>query len=455
MYKRFMNFKQKQISGADLASTVKRNVIMSIGVKSISILVSLLIVPVTLGYLAEEEYGIWLTLSSMLAWIGFFDIGLTSGLRNKLTEALTVGDNDRAKIYLSTTLFLLATLMLVLLTIMGVCYNLIDWQAVFNSRSIPLETLGKVAFYTIAFFCIQFVLKIVTTLFFAVQRAAMADFLNMLGSLGALILIWLLTMITPKGSLLAVALVFSVVPVLVFAIANIVVFRGKYRNISPSIEYIKFGYTKELIGLGVKFFIVQSAALVLFTTSNFIITQLFGPSEVTIYNIAFKYFSVVTMGFTILMAPMWNAYTAAYVKEDYDWMRKAFHKTQLIWGIATLGSVLMLVLSGWVYELWVGTKVANQIPVSLSIGCMLFVTVSNWNNATAMLLNGSGKIKLQLIGCGVIVVLYVPLAVIMSKLLGITGVLYALCLTLLIGAVLQPIQCYKIINRKAKGIWNK
>ena len=48
---------------------------MSIGIKTVGVFVSLFIVPITLGYLSEEEYGIWLTLSSMLAWIGFFDIG--------------------------------------------------------------------------------------------------------------------------------------------------------------------------------------------------------------------------------------------------------------------------------------------------------------------------------------------------------------------------------------------
>ena len=280
-----MTLRLKRNGQSNLSQTVKRNIIMSIGIKTVGVFVSLFIVPITLGYLSEEEYGIWLTLSSMLAWIGFFDIGLTNGLRNKLTEALAVKDNERAKIYLSTTLFLLVSLMFVLLVIFGLCCGFIDWQTVFNSKTISLETLGKVAFYTITFFCIQFALKVVTALFYATQCAAIADFLNMLGSLGALIVIWLLTLVTPKGNLLAIALTFSIVPVVVLMIAYIIVFGGKYRSISPSVKYIKFKYTKDLVGLGIKFFIVQAAALILFTTSNFIITQLFGPSEVTMYNI--------------------------------------------------------------------------------------------------------------------------------------------------------------------------
>ncbi|WP_419076610.1 lipopolysaccharide biosynthesis protein, partial [Phocaeicola sp.] len=285
--------------------------------------------------------------------------------------------------------------------------------------------------------------------------AAIADFLNMLGSLGALIVIWLLTLVTPKGNLLAIALTFSIVPVVVLMIAYIIVFGGKYRSISPSVKYIKFKYTKDLVGLGIKFFIVQAAALILFTTSNFIITQLFGPSEVTMYNIAFKYFSIATMAFTVLMAPMWNAYTEAYVRGDYIWMRNAFHKTLLIWGSIVLCSVLMLVFSRWAYELWVGVKVASQIPISLSIGCTLFVTIANWGNVTAMLLNGIGKIQIQLIVGSLMAVLYIPLSVLMGNYIGVAGVLYALCVVSLPGAILGMVQVNKILNRTAGGVWAK
>ena len=450
-----MTLRLKRNGQSNLSQTVKRNIIMSIGIKTVGVFVSLFIVPITLGYLSEEEYGIWLTLSSMLAWIVFFDIGLTNGLRNKLTEALAVKDNERAKIYLSTTLFLLVSSMFVLLVIFGLCCGFIDWQTVFNSKTISLETLGKVAFYTITFFCIQFALKVVTALFYATQCAAIADFLNMLGSLGALIVIWLLTLVTPKGNLLAIALTFSIVPVVVLMIAYIIVFGGKYRSISPSVKYIKFKYTKDLVGLGIKFFIVQAAALILFTTSNFIITQLFGPSEVTMYNIAFKYFSIATMAFTVLMAPMWNAYTEAYVRGDYIWMRNAFHKTLLIWGSIVLCSVLMLVFSRWAYELWVGVKVASQIPISLSIGCSLFVTIANWGNVTAMLLNGIGKIQIQLIVGSLMAVLYIPLSVLMGNYIGVAGVLYALCVVSLPGAILGMVQVNKILNRTAGGVWAK
>jgi O-antigen/teichoic acid export membrane protein len=58
------------------------NIASSFVIKGASILLSLLLVPLTLDYLNPYEYGIWLTLSSVLMWINYFDIGLGNGLRN-------------------------------------------------------------------------------------------------------------------------------------------------------------------------------------------------------------------------------------------------------------------------------------------------------------------------------------------------------------------------------------
>ena len=64
---------------------------------------TLLLVPVSLKCLTTGEYGIWLTLTSIIAWFISLDFGLGNGLRNKLAEALAVNDLKLAKIYTSTT----------------------------------------------------------------------------------------------------------------------------------------------------------------------------------------------------------------------------------------------------------------------------------------------------------------------------------------------------------------
>ena len=97
--------------GSERTIKAKKNIIASLLVKMLSIIISLLLVPVTLNYLNSYEYGVWLTLSSILVWINYFDIGLGNGLRNRLTEALAIGDYEKGRIYISTTFAILLILM--------------------------------------------------------------------------------------------------------------------------------------------------------------------------------------------------------------------------------------------------------------------------------------------------------------------------------------------------------
>ena len=72
----------KFFKGDTRSVKAKKNIIVSGFIKGADMLVYLLLVPLTLGYLNAYEYGIWLTLNSLLTWIDSFDIGLGNGLRN-------------------------------------------------------------------------------------------------------------------------------------------------------------------------------------------------------------------------------------------------------------------------------------------------------------------------------------------------------------------------------------
>ncbi len=89
--------------GHERSIKAKKNIIASFFIRGISIAISLILVPLTINYVNPSRYGIWLTLSSIIAWFSFFDIGLTQGLRNKFAEAKAKGNDELAQIYVSTT----------------------------------------------------------------------------------------------------------------------------------------------------------------------------------------------------------------------------------------------------------------------------------------------------------------------------------------------------------------
>ena len=81
--------------GSERSATIKKNIFWSLIIKGISILVSLMLVPMTLGYVSVEIYGVWLTISSILHWLTYMDVGFTLGLKNRLAEALAKEEEER------------------------------------------------------------------------------------------------------------------------------------------------------------------------------------------------------------------------------------------------------------------------------------------------------------------------------------------------------------------------
>lgn len=295
----------------------KRNIVASFVIIGSNIFINLLLVRLILDYINPTQYGIWLTLSSVLVWFSLFDIGLGNGLRNKFAEALVKKENNLARIYLSTAY---ATLIFVvsIIAILFILFNYyIDWNKVFNVNIDIGTDFNLIVYIVFSAFCFQLVLKLINNILVANQRTAVVHLINLIANAISLILIIILIKIE-NGSLLYLAISLSIPPVLVLISASFYFYLNDYRKFAPNFKYVKLQYSKSLFSLGSKFFIIQTAALMVFTTDNMIITQLFGPADVTPYNIALKYFSIVTTIFWIIVNPFIPAYTEAFSLKDIN-----------------------------------------------------------------------------------------------------------------------------------------
>ncbi len=411
-------------------------------------------VRVVLDYLDQTKYGIWLTLTSFITWFTFFEIGLGSGLKNKLAEALANKDYKLGKIYVSTTYAILTIVISIVAFLFFVANFYIDWTIVLNTDSNMSSELTNLAFIVFGFFFLRFVLKLISIVLTADQRPAVANTFGPIGNLIALILIFILTK-TTESSLIYLGWVLSVVPIVILIIATIYFYKTDYKRISPSVKFIEFSQAKDLLNLGVKFFIIQIVGLVVYQTSNIIIAQFFGPSEVTTYNIAYKYFSILMMIFTIIISPFWAAYTEAWVNDDIIWIKNTIKKLLKIWGLISIMGIIMLIFSDKFYYLWIGDKVI--IPFELSFALLLYFITLSFGGVFNMFINGVGKVKLQMYSGIIGAILFLLFAVILIKYfkVGIVGLVIASTVSNFYGLILAPIQYTKLINNKAKGIWSK
>jgi O-antigen/teichoic acid export membrane protein len=330
----------------------------------------------------------------------------------------------------------------------------LSWPVILNADvglTVELRTLALIVF---TFFCVKFVVGLLNILLLADQKPASANLLEVLSNLLSLLLIYILVKKT-SGSLIYLGMALGISTTIIPLLASFWYFRHKYRIFAPSLRYVKLTSARELMNIGLQFFVIQIVALIIFMTSNMVIAQLFGPREVTSYNIAFKYFSVITIAFNIIITPFWSAYADAYHRDDITWIKDATKRLIFMWAISIFGAIGMVVVARQVYLHWVGPSI--EISLSLSVAMALYVTISNWNNIYASFINGSGKIRLQLYSSIAVGIVNIPLSIVLAKYcgLGITGVVFASCACLIVSSFWAPLQYSKIVNKTATGIWAK
>lgn len=441
-----------------IKSVRTKNIVKHIGWASFykigSIVANFVLVPITINYLDTENYGVWLTLSSFIGWFSFFDIGLGNGLRNKFAEAKTLGNYKDAQAFVSTAYFTIGSISLGLFIIFIGINRFVDWAQLFNTKPSLQSELSLLLPIVFGFFALQLVVKLITSIYQADQNHSIQGKIQFFGQSLSLLVIWLLTK-SEHSSLLVFGTIFSAIPVIILIVLNYIGFNNRFQSFQPRLSLWKKEYLKEITGLGFKFFVIQIAAMILFSTDNFIISKLFGPEEVVPYNIAFKYFSIVTMAYTIIITPYWSSFTEAFAKKDFEWIKKSVYNIQKLWLLIPGGLIGMIFLADWFYKFWVGDKVT--VPLQLSMAMAFFVLLLTFNMIYVNFINGVGKIKLQLMTSLISMIINIPLSIYLGKFLGwgTTGVILATCFSLGYSVVLRPIQYYKLINNTAKGIWNK
>src|SRR5205809_6238776 len=83
--------------------------------RAIAVPVRLVTIPLALRLLGTERYGVWLSLGSLLAWIGFVGPGLGYGLLNAVSEASGRDDWSAIRRHVSPPVLPIGSLGLLLL----------------------------------------------------------------------------------------------------------------------------------------------------------------------------------------------------------------------------------------------------------------------------------------------------------------------------------------------------
>lgn len=452
--KSFLKILYKLNSGSERSVIIKRNIVGSFIIKGASMLTTLLLVPLTLNMLNSEKYGIWITIYSIVNWFGIMDIGLGNGFRNKFAETVALNNISSAKKYISTLYTSTFLISFGSLLIYSVIHLFINWEKILNIPNNFDEDISVIILIIFTLFSFQFVFKNISTILLSLQKTALSNAIFFFSQLLSLIVIFFLGK-SGLANLKTISIAFMLSPILVNGISSLLLFRKNLNIFLPKKIKIDKQSFINMMNLGVKFFIIQITVIAMFSAGNIIISQLFGPSKVTPYNITNQLFNYGLGVFSIITAPFWSAYTEAITKNDYSWIKNSINKLNKIWILFTVVIIIILLFSPLIFKIWIGNSV--QIPFSLSLSFAVYVILLSWTSIYAQFLNGTGKIKIQLYISVIQMITNIPLAIFLAKFLnlGTVGIIMATNINLMLSAIILPLQTNKITNQQANGIWNK
>ncbi len=448
---RINNIRKFFSNGDGRSIRAKKNVLVSFICKGVSIAISFLIVPVTLDYVDSTQFGIWLTIAAIIQWFGFFDIGLGNGLRNKLAETLALNDKKTARVYISSVFAIISIIALLMFIGFFVAAHFISWNNALNTDLINSSQLFNTVVVVFFFFCVGFVTNVTSSVLQAMQKYALNDILALVGQIVGLAGVYVLVK-TTKGSLFNLCLVYGAKSAVVMLVATVVLFCTSLREYRPSLRYVNFKKALPLFNLGSRFFANQILYLVGTQLSVILVVQFFGPEEVTVYNLAQRYISITSMGFVMILTPYLSAFTEAYTKNEFAWIRRIMGNIHKMWLVTSALTLVMIFGANLFFRVWLGREFA--VPFSLVLAIALTSVVTNYTASYSLFLNGIGKVNLQLYSLGVQAVLFFPMSYLFFKLnFGLISVVLPQFIFYFVSCFLMSTQYRKFLSGTARGIW--
>jgi len=405
---------------------------------------------------------VWSTILTVLNWFTFFDLGLGNGLRNKIAECLARQEPDIAKEYISSAYSIISLIAGLVVLIVSVLCAVLNWQSIFNTLAATNSVLQITMFILGITIAINFVLSLISSVLNGVQKTSNVVFGQFITNAIFLVVAASLNVaasinIIRFRSLPFLAIGYSVALLFTSLALNIWFYRYWLKmtgmNLWPRISF-NLSNIRPLLCLGLRFFLIQIAVLVLFTTDKILVTQFFGPSYVTQYDVVFKYFSIITMLYGLISVPLWPAYADAHHRQDKVWIKRMLRKQIYIyiWIIAV--SIILAIFAKPVIGLWVRDKV--YISGQLVVAMMIFVLISTLNDIFGSVLGGMNKIRLGSIYTILIVVVNIPLCYLFAVVwsFGISGIIIGNIVCMMASCIIGPIQVYYFLySKKEDSFW--
>ena len=378
--------------------TIAKNVVAAFAIKGGSLLVSLATVPAFMHYFSDNAVlGVWYTLLSVMTWLLSFDLGIGNGLRNRLVGALGRHDEGECKALVSSAYASVGGICLFFAAVLGILIPFLNWNAIYGIDVSVVDdgTLVYATTCVMVGMAVQLALKNVNSIYYALQKSAVNNFLALCVSLLQLVFILACPHMGSADALKTMSMGYAVLSNMPLLLATVVVFAKDMPYAAPSFRCVTSKAVKSVFGLGIAFFAAQVLYMLIANTNEIFISAFFAAEDVVQYQVYYKIYSIVGMLIGLALTPVWSAVTKAFVEGDYTWLKRLFRRLEMLGLAVAAGELVVVPFTQFLFDIWLGDKTfAASIPFALVFAA--FGAVFAYQNVVAVFANGVGELSTQI-----------------------------------------------------------
>lgn len=386
-----------------------KNVTLSFTIKGAAILVSFFTMPAYMNYFADQAtLGMWFTAISMLSWILTFDLGIGNGLRNHLVKPLIENDEKEIRLNISSAYISVGIVVVILSLISFYFIPVLNWNSIFNisTNIVDRKTLTFMVKTLIIGVMIQFWLKLVTSILYALQKSALISILTLSSSLLMLLFTLLYKNSDPILNIKRISFAYVLTANIPYLIATMFLFSTRLKDCRPSLNFVQKKYVTAIIKLGGIFFYLQILTMIMFSTNEFLISLLIDPEQVVDFQVYNKLFSIISTLFNLALSPVWSAVTEACVIKDYLWVKRLYDKLNRILIFLLPLQLIVVIFMPEISKYWLGE---NAVTMNFMYGVVfaIYNTLFMKMSIDTSIIAGLGNLKIQSISLTITTVLKV------------------------------------------------
>lgn len=394
--KKVRNIKRDFFSNEKDKAFIK-NVIYAFFIKGGALVISLLSLPAFIKYFDNQVVlGVWFTILSVLTWILTFDLGIGNGLRNKLVGAIVRNEKLEIRQRISSAYFVIGIITILCVIISVIVFPKINWNSIFNISEtlISPQTMLFVIMCTFVTIMLQFFLRLVSFILYALQKSSVNNLLALLTSIAMFVFVIIAPSYDVETNMKMLSVAFLLFVNLPLLFASIIVFRSILVGCYPSLKFLHINSIKEIITLGGIFFWNQIMFTAITQTNLLLITIFIGPESVVDYQIYYKLFTVVGILFNLALTPLWSSITKAIEEKDVPWITKYFKLLNWLVLIVAICQLIFVPLLQFVLDFWLGS---NSISVNYFSATLFAVYggVFIFQTVLSTFACGLGRMRLQ------------------------------------------------------------